>query len=232
MLVLASAGNGGGSPWQYIGTPADGDSVLAVGGVNGAGQYAWFSSTGPSSDGDIKPNVAAVAIAATISDYTGAIVNGGSGTSFACPIVAGSAACLWQAFPNKSNREIFDAIQRSASQALSPDSLLGYGIPNFMVADQLLGGVDMNDAGQDNLVSVYPNPFMNDVEVKFYSSSSQKIAVEVFDVLGKQLFHQNDEAGARITAIINIPLQDLRSGIYFLKITTARNSYLKKVMKY
>ncbi len=50
-------------------------------------------------------------------------------------------ACLWQANPTKSNMEIMEVVQQSASQANNPDSLLGYGIPNYMVAHRLLAPV-------------------------------------------------------------------------------------------
>jgi subtilisin family serine protease len=53
--------------------------------------------------------------------YIKVIVQAGSGTSFACPQIAGIAACLWQAFPTKTNWEIKTAIEQSASQYLTPD---------------------------------------------------------------------------------------------------------------
>ncbi|MCX6291884.1 MAG: S8 family serine peptidase [Bacteroidetes bacterium] len=227
MMVMASAGNDGGNFWQYIGTPADGDSVMAVGAVNTFGNYATFSSTGPSSDGDVKPNVAAVGQGTTISIYNGAIGNG-NGTSFSCPVLAGSAACLWQAFPNKTNREIFDAIQRSASQALNPDSLLGYGIPNFLLADQLLGGVDVN-VKHDEIISVFPNPARNRVYISGYSSAGKKVAVNIFDLPGRQVpihfsFINN---GSDIEADIS----SLSSGIYFLQFQDELKTVVKKLVK-
>ena len=63
--------------------------------------------------------------------------------------MAGLAACLWQAFPEKTNEEIMNAIRRSASQADRPDNQLGYGIPDFQRAFQLLSqapkGVEERD---------------------------------------------------------------------------------------
>lgn len=59
ILVVNSAGNEGSSNWNYISAPADADSILAVGAVNDAGQYANFSGNGPSFDGRVKPDVAA-----------------------------------------------------------------------------------------------------------------------------------------------------------------------------
>ncbi len=53
VFVINSAGNEGGKSWKYIATPADGDSVMAVGAVNTSGSIAGFSSFGPSSDGQV-----------------------------------------------------------------------------------------------------------------------------------------------------------------------------------
>ena len=58
LLVFVSNGNFGASAWHYLSTPADGDSVIAVGAVNTNGVVGSFSSYGPSSDGQIKPDVA------------------------------------------------------------------------------------------------------------------------------------------------------------------------------
>ena len=231
MLVLASAGNSGGGAWQYIGTPADGDDVLAVGGVNLLGDYASFSSTGPSADGDIKPNVAAVGQTTTIVISDGSVTTG-NGTSFACPVLAGSATCLWQAFPDKTNREIFNAIQQSGSQHNAPDSLLGYGIPDFLIAYMILRGSDLSITESDNLVSIYPNPFNDFLAMKFYSLTDQEIHVEVFDAIGKKIFETQSELGAKIFNTIPLPLTDLQKGIYFLRLTTENDSFVKKVVKY
>src|SRR6185312_16378245 len=42
MVVCVAAGNLGGSPWQYISSPGDADSILTVGAVDAFGGYAGF----------------------------------------------------------------------------------------------------------------------------------------------------------------------------------------------
>jgi len=98
ILVLNSAGNSGGSSWQKLGAPADGDSVFCIGGVTSNLTRASFSSYGPTADNRLKPDVAALAVGATIFNQDGS-VGGANGTSFSCPIIAGMSACLWQANP-------------------------------------------------------------------------------------------------------------------------------------
>jgi len=138
MIVVNSAGNSGGSSWQYIGAPADGDSVFSIGAVTASGNYASFSSTGPTFDGRIKPNVVAQGSGSTIiSAYSGNVTTG-SGTSFSSPITAGMVACLWQAHQNKRNTQIMEAIEQSASLAGNPNYQLGYGIPDYFNAHTAL----------------------------------------------------------------------------------------------
>lgn len=133
ILVVNAAGNEGASSWKYIVTPADGDSVLAVGAVSTAGVIGNFSSYGPSSDGQVKPDVASVGVA-TVVAFPGNSIGTSNGTSFACPNMAGLTTCLWQGFPEFNNMKIIDALRKSGSKASNPDDRVGYGIPDVKKA--------------------------------------------------------------------------------------------------
>lgn len=133
MLVVNAAGNEGNTTWKYIVTPADGDSVMTVGAVNAAGVVAGFSSYGPSSDKQIKPDVASVGVE-TIIQFPDNSIGGGNGTSFACPNLAGLATGLWQGFPGFNNMKIINALRQAGSKVSTPDDRVGYGIPNVKKA--------------------------------------------------------------------------------------------------
>jgi serine protease AprX len=133
ILVANSAGNEGNSTWGKIATPADGDSVLAVGAVNSAGVPASFTSRGPSSDGQVKPDVASHGVGTQVQ-YANNVIAGANGTSFACPNMAGLAASLWQAFPEVNNMRIIQALRQSGSRATNPNDTIGYGIPDMRKA--------------------------------------------------------------------------------------------------
>ncbi|HEY0059165.1 MAG TPA: S8 family serine peptidase [Flavisolibacter sp.] len=133
ILVVNSAGNEGNKTWHYIITPADGDSVLAVGAVNSSGEVAAFSSYGPSSDGQVKPDLASVGVQTVIQGTSNAITTG-NGTSFAAPNLAGLVACLWQGFPEFNNMAIIAALRASGSIANAPNDRIGYGIPDVKKA--------------------------------------------------------------------------------------------------
>lgn len=138
MLVVVANGNEGTSSWHYLITPADADSVLAVGAVSTNGVIGSFSSYGPSSDGQIKPGVAAVGVGAIVASTSNGQPVSGNGTSFACPNMAGLATCLWQAFPEVNNMNIINTLQQSASKAANPDDRVGYGIPDMKKSFVLL----------------------------------------------------------------------------------------------
>ncbi|MDF7811353.1 S8 family serine peptidase [Hymenobacter sp. YC55] len=132
ILVVNAAGNDGDNDeWRTIGTPADGDSVLAVGGVNpDTGLHLDFSAYGPSASRRLKPNVAAfgTVLAASPGGYSRI-----DGTSFASPLVAGFAACAWQLQRTLPVMALFTEIEQSASLYPYYDYAHGYGIPQAAV---------------------------------------------------------------------------------------------------
>ena len=136
MLVCAAAGNDGDVAWRTISAPCDADSILTVGAVRTDSVAADFSSYGPTSDGRIKPEVCAVGVKTVlINPFSNAIVQS-NGTSFATPLLAGMAASLWSALPDKNAMQIRDLIIQSAHLYPShdPNNQMGYGIPNAWVA--------------------------------------------------------------------------------------------------
>lgn len=130
LLLVMAMGNDGNKAWHYLSTPADADSILSVGAVDVAGEVAAFSSYGPSADGRLKPEVCAVGASTALINPANNTLQTGNGTSFACPLIAGMAACLWSALPKASNMEIRERIIRSADRYTQPHEQYGYGIPN------------------------------------------------------------------------------------------------------
>jgi len=133
MLFFNAAGNEGNGTWHYIITPADADSVVAVGAVGVNGFAGTFTSLGPSSDGQVKPDVASIGVGARIQS-TGNTVVGSNGTSFACPNMAGLGTCLWQGFPEFNNMRIVKALREAGNRASNPNDSIGYGIPDMKKA--------------------------------------------------------------------------------------------------
>ena len=231
ILVVNSAGNEAQTSWKQIIAPADGDSVLAVGAVDSLGKYAAFSSLGLSSDNRIKPNVAAQGEAVTLARDSG--IFNGSGTSFSSPIIAGMAACLWQAHPEKTNMEIINAIQQSANQFNKPDKKLGYGIPNFSVAYYTLS--EHKKTNEVELLQIFPNPFKDDFEFAVSPNSKEEIAVQIFDFNGKNIYKFSE---TKINVIKNyrwVKIENLdfmSAGVYKVSIKIQSEKFVRTIVKY
>lgn len=218
ILVVNSAGNSGNNFWHYISAPADGDSVLAVGAVNSDGNYVSFSSYGPSSDGDVKPNVAAKGANATVADPFGTI-SGANGTSFSCPILAGAATCLMQAHPTKSVIEIKNAIEKSANYFNTPTDTMGFGIPNFGNADFILSGID--DRENITPLLVYPNPASGNFYIQIFKYSNDPVKIQVFNLLGKVIATYDARTFGNGYHVIDITMPaEISNGMYFVNVET------------
>ena len=207
ILVFSSAGNEGreNNPWKYIITPSDGDSVIAVGAVNKEGVPAPFTSRGPASDGDIKPNVSAVGWNTIIQRSNGTIGTG-NGTSYSSPVMAGAATCLWQANPFATAAQVKSAIEQSAHLYSNPDSLLGYGIPDMKIADKILKTTILEKRNTTAKWLVYPNPAFDYIVLQKQNNLSyEKVHIAIYSVDGK-LLRKEEKSDA-----IKIILQNLRN---------------------
>lgn len=133
MVVVCSAGNSGEGSWKKITPPGDADHIITVGAVNKKGELAPFSSVGNTADGRVKPDVVAVGMGADVMGTNG-ILRQANGTSFASPIMCGMVACLWQACPKLTAKEVIELVRRSGDRADFPDNIYGYGIPDMWKA--------------------------------------------------------------------------------------------------
>ena len=130
ILVFSSAGNEGNSSWGTITVPADADGILTVGAIDEKKKRSLFSSIGYSADGRVKPDVVALGTDCAVIEPDGAL-RFSSGTSFATPILAGACACVWQALPWLTSRDLVRLVRKYASLSKQPNPELGYGLPNL-----------------------------------------------------------------------------------------------------
>jgi hypothetical protein len=217
IIVVNSAGNEGNSPWQKISAPSDGDSVVCVGAVDPQGMYASFSGKGFAADGAIKPNIAATGKDMPVFNSQGKLVFG-NGTSFSGPLVAGMFASLRQVFPEKTNMEMLHAVEQCASRFMLPDSLVGYGIPDFYCAYKRLADTDETLLDSLAPVKVYPNPFDQQLTVFYHNDTASVLMIELFDLGGRRLFASSysfNEAGYHHFELRDF--ETLASGTYILR---------------
>lgn len=222
IVVSNSAGNERNKDWKYISIPADAYNVLSVAAINTEGQLADFSSLGSASFSNIKPNIASVGLDTYVQKANGNIEKG-NGTSFSSPVNAGLVACLRQAFPQKTSHEIIKAIFQSCNHVQNPDTLTGYGIPDYWLAFKLL---DASTVSKKDIVHTYPNPVQSMLKIKtFYPYRILKL--EIIDVWGR-VFHCSSYGG---NDFIEVDFSPIASGIYIIRIHTTDGIAVKKVIK-
>lgn len=232
ILVVTSAGNEGNTAWKYISAPADADSVLTVGSVNGSQEYSSFSSVGPTYDGRLKPNVVAQGEKPYVVTHVGTISNGGSGTSFASPLMAGAVACLWQSAPYLKNMDIIHAIEQCASQSTFPDNKLGFGVPDFLKSYYSLHPSDTLPLKND-LVEIFPNPFSDKIYIRYFSMSDQSLKMNIYTSQGQILLEKEVLVfkGFNEIQIDDEALMNLRKGLYTILLQSNKLNYTNKLLK-
>lgn len=231
ILVLNSAGNEGDKSWHYISTPADGDSVIAIGAVDSGEAVTNFSGRGPNSAGRIKPDICAQGTkSAIILDYGGIGYSGG--TSFSCPIMAGAFASLWSAFPDKTAREIYTAVLVSSDNFWTPDNHHGYGIPNFYNAYQLLKtNYNENILRLSDDVVVYPNPFSTELNLSFFSGADKTHRIDIFDLKGSKVYSNEIFLRDKTFELVKFTgFEKLPAGEYILMLNGQKN-FTHRIMK-
>ena len=228
ILCVTSAGNDGGTSFPYISAPADGEHVLTIGAVGTNGVRANFSSVGPTYDGRIKPDLMALGQgAAVVMAGEGEYYNNGNGTSFACPVLAGMAACLWQANRCSTAAEIRDALRESGNMT-SPNNNYGYGIPNFMMALDYLFWKNNSDFVINSALSVFPNPSNGNVKVLLKIEGNAE--VKVYNQIGKLLYYNN--INTYNSNGLDEFLSNVDSGVYIINLMCYEKNIITKFIKY
>jgi hypothetical protein len=139
--------------------------------------------------------------------------------------MSGCAASLWSAFPEKSAREIYDAIVISADRFWSPNNDLGYGIPNFYNAYLLLktnynGGIlRINDGAV-----IFPNPFTSELNISLYNKDLGSHKIEIFDAQGRKVYNKDFYVRNNTFEIVKLDAGILQQGNYFIRLDGEKNT--------
>jgi subtilisin/minor extracellular protease Epr len=130
ILLVAAAGNDGNTrgTGDSVDYPAAYRSVIAIAATDSKDKRASFSSTGPA----VELAAPGVNILSTYQDGLTSL----SGTSMACPHVAGTAALVLAANPSFTNGNIRNRLAKTATDlgARGRDKLYGYGLVNAKAA--------------------------------------------------------------------------------------------------
>ena len=189
--LMIAAGNSAG--YGTIGTPGAAKDVITVGATEDSKDLAVYSSKGPTHEGQIKPNVAAIGSAVmSVEANSGNGYASYSGTSMATPMVAGMAVLLLQANPDLQPLMIRTILESTSefkwlSHPVRPNNDYGWG---FVLMDTALEEAIKYDASlsinisADTSVIYYEGNETdggNDTASRFYVHENEEL---YFDVEG------------------------------------------------
>ncbi len=209
MLVVVSAGNENGKPWRKISFPSDAPDVLTVGAVQADLTRGYFSSIGPTADGRIKPDIMAMGVNNTIINGVGAVTYG-SGTSFSAPLIAGMAACIWNALPMLKASELRAKIIENSDRFPTPDTLYGNGIPN---AQKLWLSIK-NSLDQKKLdrFYCYPSPASDKLYLASFLQTQESAKVVIYNSFGRKVLDKTLSGSA-----LSVDVSYLPNSIYLVE---------------
>jgi len=252
IVVCVSAGNFGGVPWYYIGVPADGDSVIAVGAVDSNNLLTEFTSHGPTADGRIKPEVVAQGqdTYAAIPNTFGSDYFPLSGTSLSAPLVAGAAALILEANPSWSGWQVRESILRTAVSFTVPNNDRGYGLVDTWGAMQDAIPPANPVAAHPPRIEAWPVPSSGSVNFRLQdrglsatdsnSDSGQSISdpdrsddswnVEIFDPMGRRVFNSKNVDPEWSWSGRSSTGEALAPGVYFVRATSNEWQATQKIV--
>ncbi len=229
LVVLVAAGNEGTSAWHYIGSPADADGIIAVGGVTSIGIPSSFTSFGPSSDGRVKPEICAMGTQTAIVDPNGTPTNG-NGTSFATPAMAGMMACLLQKYKVTNSNPNVDFFQQSVFKTgnhfNNPTAQMGYGIPDFVQAETNLTFLNSLNQIRKNNFTIATNYIFKTLIIRFSGITNPvNSSIRIYSITGDLIISQSLSDSPTV-----IRTEHFTPGIYAVCISENGKTVTQKVM--
>jgi subtilisin family serine protease len=156
-----------------------------------------------------------------VIDETGTI-GSANGTSFSSPIMAGTIASFWQAFPTFTNAQILQLVKQSADRYSSPNPQFGYGIPDFNLAKQ--NALNRTEFSLTDY-QLYPNPVSDFVNVIVPDSMIGSVFT-LYTPIGQSILKQ-----VLAQPSLTIALENLNRGVYFYKIDSLTGIKTGKIIK-
>ncbi len=243
-----------------ISEPASTESLIAVaaysaeyfssGGNPLGGAIATFSSSGPTLDERMKPDLTApgVSVASSISAFTDAQFTTTatvefegttyrfarfSGTSMSAPAVTGIVALMLEADPTLTPADIREILMLTArtdqhTGVIPPGGSTRWGMGKvnaYRAVLEVLGVVSVPEHEKDALL-IWPNPATDQVMIH-YPDANGAVTVQVTDLSGRMIF-----SGTKNSAdMISIEVADWPAGTYLLSVAGQGRNAIGKFTK-
>lgn len=80
-------------------------------------------------------------------------------------------------------------------------------------------------------VTAYPSPVIHDLNLVVELSQTENLAIEVYNVIGEQVYAQSSTAFAAGKNVLQLDFSDFSNGAYFVKVIGKEEQYTVKVLK-
>lgn len=246
-------------PFYGISTPGNIDCAITVAahraryqapiGSMVGGEIANFSSPGPGFGQTMKPDISAPGkdVVSALSSYTNGYsgsyaktiqFNGRdyrfvslSGTSMACPFVAGVAALVLQVNPYLSSDQVKSILLETATQDRFTEEAgpirFGHGKVNaYQAVLRALSTVGVNHyvSPKESNYTVFPNPASHQCYITA-NTESQFVNCQIFDLSGRMI-----RQTVLVPGVNNVNLNGFAPGCYLMKITDDSTVITKKLV--
>jgi hypothetical protein len=117
-------------------------------------------------------------------------------------------------------------------QSIGQASVIGTYDSNYIarqgfIQPNVLAKIIDKDISLNLEAIIYPNPFLESVTISFSEQITDKVAVVVFDLLGRLVFSKSYEGTQKLKVAFN----NLSLANYVLKVTANNKQFIKKITK-
>jgi len=128
-----------------------------------------------------------------------------------------------------------DAIIKSANNYNTPDSLTGYGIPDFYTAYHILNEITSvkEEKIEQATISIYPNPINDFFNISIIiPDDSEIVEIELFDYTARKILNSEPFILHQGEYDFKINTDNLKKTIYSIKVNFKNHFVIKKIVKY
>lgn len=225
ILVVNAIGNEGPGDMS-LWAPADSPNILSVGAIYENGDITNFSGRGPTYDGRIKPDVVAMGSSLVVASGTNHF-SGGTGTSFATPLIAGLAAQLLDARPGLSPNSVISLFHQNGDRSESPNNTYGFGIPKLISLFEDARYLDVTHC------AIFPNPSAGREITILLSDPVASFSKEVslYDIRGRFIAQLESSVESSFSLQVTLPGNEtLANQLYIISLEAYGKRYSAKVV--
>ncbi|MDZ4844543.1 MAG: S8 family serine peptidase [Chitinophagales bacterium] len=219
IVLVAAAGN---ENVNVPFVPASIPNVISVGATNSNNdQKASFSNFGTTVD-VMAPGVNIFSTLGNANNSYGFL----SGTSMACPLVAGLAGLILSVNPGFTPTQVNDALINGCDNIIAQNpgfnGQIGAGRVN---AQKTLSQITtIRESKTETPIVLYPNPVEEILHIRL--ETNEAVEVQVFNTLG-QVVYEDKFFGNYFT----IPLTEIEDGMHTISVQTTSGAWRKKILK-